>query len=261
MAKAGRTFRGVAVDVGNSAIHVGWFDGAEATLPQPGDVLYLNNGALDISMLAQWVSLHVAEPVTWRIASVNHRAADKLTNWLQAEHTQHAVRRITHQDSPVAIRVEQPEKVGVDRLMAVTAAQHLVGSEPAIVIDAGTAVTVDLLAENAFQGGAILPGMQMSAAALDRYTDKLPMVQTVGMDTPDAIGRNTLQAMQAGIFWGTVGAVGELTRRLTASLEQTPRIFVTGGDGRALAPHIHSAEYVSDLVLSGIALIGERRDG
>ena len=261
MANVERTFRGIGVDVGNSAIHVGWFDGTAISLPQPGNVLYLNNGALDISLLAKWVATQVNEPVAWRIASVNDSAADKLVSWLQAEHTEHVVRRITHRDVAIPIRVEYPEKVGVDRLMAVTAAEYLTQGDPAIVVDAGTAVTVDLLAEHAFQGGAILPGMRMSAAALDRYTDKLPMVHTADMDTPEAIGRNTLQAMQSGIFWGTVGAVGELTRRLTTNLPSAGRIFVTGGDGRALTPHIHSAEHIPDLVLSGIALVGEPSDG
>ena len=257
MAEAGRTFRGVAVDVGNSAIHLGAFDGVDTAFPQPRSVLYLANGSLDNNALTQWVAVSASDLVTWRIASVNQQAADELIQWLQSQCPKHVVQRITHRDVPLPIRVEHPEKVGVDRLMAVTAAHRLAGDGSAIVIDAGTAVTVDLLADGAFQGGAILPGMKMSAAAMDRYTDKLPLVHTSGLDTPVVIGRNTLQAMQSGMFWGTVGAVAELTNRMSDSLDPPARILITGGDGRALAPHIRLAEYIPDLVLSGIALAGE----
>ena len=261
MAEAGKHFRGVAVDVGNSAIHCGWFDGSAATeLPQPNAVLCMRNGNFDTAQLDDWFAAHAREATTWRIASVNQNAADELVVWLRGQTAKHRLRRISHHDCPLPINVQHPEKGGIDRLMAATAARHLAAGQAAIVIDAGTAITVDLLTDGAFQGGAILPGMRMSAAALDRYTDKLPLVDTTHLDSPDVVGRDTHQAMQSGLFWGMVGAVKELTHRLGEGPHFPPHIFLTGGEGPALAPHIDGVEIVPNLVLRGIALVEEPSD-
>ena len=93
----------------------------------------------------------------------------------------------------------------------------------------------------------------MSVSALDRYTEKLPYIETVDIDAPEPIGKSTANAMKSGMFWGTVGAIRELTALISQSLTPRPRIFLTGGDGRTLAPFLSHAEHVPHMVLRGIA--------
>ena len=254
----------VAVDVGNSAIHLGWFEGASEGLPQPDNVFDLQNSLDDFGPLANWAKQFVQADTPWCIASVNDVAKIGLLQWLTKQRETSSIREVSHEHCPIPIAVDHPERVGIDRLMAAVAAWRMCANQPAIVIDAGTAVTVDLLRDGRFAGGAILPGMRMSAAALDRYTDKLPYIETVGIAPPDAIGKNTADAMKSGMFWGTVGAIRELASRMAESVDSPPRVFLTGGDSATIAPLLENAEHVPNMVLSGIAItaaLAERRDG
>ncbi|HSF04028.1 MAG TPA: type III pantothenate kinase, partial [Solirubrobacterales bacterium] len=101
---------------------------------------------------------------------------------------------------PVAARVERPDETGADRLVNVLAANRLYGA-PAVVMDLGTATTTECIApDGAFVGGAIAPGLEIGLAALATRTAKLPRVE---LRTPErAIGRNTVQAIQAGAILG-----------------------------------------------------------
>ncbi|MBC7856368.1 MAG: type III pantothenate kinase, partial [Pirellulaceae bacterium] len=134
---------------------------------------------------------------------------------------------------------------------------------PAIVVDAGTAITVDLVStDGAFEGGVILPGFRLTAQALATGTNQLPLATFTGQDQPPpVIGKNTDGAIRSGLFWGAVGAVREVIERMSASLSEQPHVFVTGGDLRHLAPLVspHS-QFVPNMVLSGIAIatLGER---
>jgi len=258
------SFRGVAVDLGNSALHAGWFGSRMGELPRPSRVVVHDRGRGGYEALLPLLPEDTQVGVPWRIASVNDSARRELEQWLERTLPAHPRHIISHDDVPVAVDVDQPEKVGVDRLLAVAAARAMCGAHPsAIVVDAGTAITVDCLSDGAFRGGAILPGMRMAAAALDRYTDKLPLIDTDILADPAAIGRDTIAAMRSGVFWGTVGAIGRLIALMADGLRGRTRVFITGGDGKRLAAHLPHCEYVRDMVLTGIALAtpnGERND-
>ena len=107
--------------------------------------------------------------------------------------------------------------VGIDRLLAAVAANRLRNPKrPAVIVDLGTAITVDLVdAEGVFRGGAILPGIAISARAMHDYTDLLPHIPMAELEEPPpALGRATVPAMRSGLYWGAVGAVRELIERL-----------------------------------------------
>jgi type III pantothenate kinase len=131
----------------------------------------------------------------------------------------------------------------------------------AVIVDVGTAITVDLVsADGAFLGGAILPGLQMSARALHEFTDLLPLVDVSELAAPPpALGTATEPAMQSGLFWGAVGAMRELIEQLhkaaTGGRAGRPQVFLTGGAGAGVAELLGSdARYVPNLTLAGIAL-------
>lgn len=169
---------------------------------------------------------------------------------------------------PLAIDVEFPEKVGLDRLLNAVAANAVrLPQQPAVIVSTGTATTVDYIsAGGAFQGGAILPGFELSAKALHDQTALLPLIDTQPLADapPHPIGRNTQQAIQSGIYWGHVGAVKELVARLTEagnasqtdlSAAEAPLIILTGGAAPMLRDHLTpSTRYEPHLVLQGMVL-------
>jgi type III pantothenate kinase len=178
---------------------------------------------------------------------------------------------------PVAVDVDAPEKVGLDRLLAAVAANALRPADrAAIVIDSGTATTVNYIsAQGIFCGGAILPGLEMSAKALHHYTALLPLlpVHELGGDEPIAPGRNTREAIRNGLLWGQVGAIRELVRQLclrrghdlpvfdesadavgVASPSRAPWLVLTGGGGPVLSPHFPGVMRLASLGMHGLVL-------
>lgn len=128
---------------------------------------------------------------------------------------------------PITVRVDQPAAVGSDRLVNAFAAGLLYG-RPAIVIDLGTATTLDVVApDGAFLGGAIAPGLGLGLEALAERTAQLPRV---AIEIPErAIGTDTVSAIQSGAVLGYFGLVKELVRRITAELGTKPTVVLTGG--------------------------------
>jgi type III pantothenate kinase len=131
----------------------------------------------------------------------------------------------------------------------------------AIVIDVGTAITVDLVtAAGAFAGGAILPGLSMSARALEEQTDALPHVTVQPWQAaPPPLGKATVPAIESGLFCGAVGAIRELVDHFSRGLDSLPDVFITGGSARLIAEQLlhngtSTVQYQPHLVLCGIAL-------
>jgi len=161
---------------------------------------------------------------------------------------------------PIEIDVDFPERVGLDRLLNAIAAQRLrQANQPVVIVDSGTTVTVDYVnRRGAFAGGAILPGIGMGARALHRYTALLPLLEAPGIaaESPAVIGRNTIAAMTSGLYWGNVGAVRELTSRITEAEPGEPGrlMLVTGGAGAVVSPHLERSQEWPFLPLQGLIL-------
>ncbi len=166
-------------------------------------------------------------------------------------------------DIPLAARVDEPDKVGLDRLANALAADRLRSADRgAIVVDLGSAITVDVVSrDGAFLGGAILPGIAMAARALHEFTDLLPLEPMSELAQPPApLGKTTSACLQSGLYWGAIGGVRELIARLSADAGK-PHLFVTGGAGAAAAGLLTGAGespavLVPHLTLAGIALAG-----
>jgi type III pantothenate kinase len=162
---------------------------------------------------------------------------------------------------PLKVDLPEPGKAGIDRLLNAVAANCLrEKNRPVLIVDSGTATTVDAVnAEGHFLGGAILPGFELSARALHQYTALLPLIPLDDLSSaapPTAVGNNTRAAMRSGLYWGQVGAVKELLDQSARMLSfEDPLILATGGGGEILAPRIPGAIWMPHLSLQGLALV------
>jgi type III pantothenate kinase len=163
---------------------------------------------------------------------------------------------------PLAIRVERPAEVGADRLVNALAAARIHGT-PAVVVDFGTATTLDCVAaDGAYVGGAIAPGLELGLEALAARTAKLPRIE---LRAPDrAIGRDTVSAMQSGTVFGyqalAAGLIVRVRRELAEAADiesRDVRVILTGG--LSAAPWARAIEGVDaidpDLTLKGLAIL------
>lgn len=163
---------------------------------------------------------------------------------------------------PLAVRVERPGDVGADRLVNALAAARLHGT-PAVVVDFGTATTLDCVAaDGAYVGGAIAPGLELGLEALAARTAKLPRIE---LRAPDrAIGRDTVSAMQAGTVFGYQALAAGLLARVRVELADANgvapaevRAILTGG--LSAAPWARALEGIDaidpDLTLKGLAIL------
>lgn len=172
----------------------------------------------------------------WVISGVHPQRRDRLAAW--ARHRGDDVTVLdAPSDLPLRVELEFPERVGIDRLLdAVAVNSRRRPGTPAILVDAGSAVTIDRVnAEGAFEGGAILPGFRLMAEALHEYTALLPLIE-VRDAMPSYPGTSTPTAMQTGLYWAIVGAIKEFVRQTTEQTGATPEVYVTGGDGPLLTP-------------------------
>ncbi len=151
--------------------------------------------------------------------------------------------------------------LGQDRIANAAAAEQVCGIPPWIVIDCGTAVTIDVVDEKfRFAGGAILPGRSLQRRALHLYTGQLPELP-MDVELPQGPGVDTRQAMILGIDAGLRGAVRSLLERFEGSGEggKHPRLLLTGGDAQYLYEGLPNAELMSPIfTLNGLAAVAER---
>jgi len=267
----------VAVDVGNSRVKFGLFESDVAasnglrTLPQPTKTLIVDPSATDsdaasYDALDAWLAPLASCDVAWWIAGVQRQVSAQLVDRLRSA----GVERITlvsSGDLPLVIDVPRPDMVGIDRLLGAVGANRLrEPGRPTVVVQLGTAITVNLVAaDGSFRGGAIMPGIGMSAQAFHQFTDLLPLIDMQSLaEPPPAVGESTIPAMTSGLYWGAVGGVKQLIelfgREASHDGAGEPQVFLTGGAAPAVAKLLPGeARLVPDLVLSAIAIVAAHR--
>ena len=155
------------------------------------------------------------------------------------------------------IKVDNPEEVGADRLLN-TLAGHQTYGGPLMVIDFGTATTFDIADDTgAYLGGIIAPGINLAIEALHHAAARLPRI---GIGRPQSvIGRNTVSAMQSGIYWGYVAMIEGLVARVKVEYGADMKVLATGGlaslvaEGTTVINHIDA-----DLTLDGLRMLAAR---
>lgn len=158
----------------------------------------------------------------------------------------------------INIRYENPRELGGDRIANAVACYALYGG-PSIFIDFGTATTFGVLGEKGdFLGGAICPGIKISTEALVSGAAKLPHVELVRPET--VIGRNTVTNMQSGIYYGYIGLVENIVRKMKEEIGRSDaKVVATGGLSRLLAPDTKAIDIFDGLLtLKGLRLIYEK---
>ena len=160
-------------------------------------------------------------------------------------------------DLGIKIRIDRPEAVGADRLVnAVAAHERYKGA--LIVLDFGTATTFDIVGENGdYEGGVIAPGINLSAEALHKAAAMLPRVAL--SRTQAVIGKDTVPAMQSGLYWGYIGLIEGLVARIKTEYAKPMTVIATGGLAKVFYKQTPAIDHLdADLTIRGLILIHAR---
>jgi type III pantothenate kinase len=154
---------------------------------------------------------------------------------------------------PMTLWVDEPDKVGADRVVAAAAAYAVVGDAVAVA-DFGTAVTIDLVDDKGiFLGGVILPGFEISAKALNENTAQLPKVKVTRPKMP--FGKTTTEAINCGLYYSAVATLQEVIRHYAEKIGKWPHTVLTGSAAETIKDDCEFIDsYVPNLVVKGIVL-------
>jgi len=251
----------IAVDVGNSAVKCGQYSKpfSQQTLLSleqlaPNTVLQLPP---NLQGFAHWLDQLPPHPHDWRISSVQRDFQKELHRQIARSRPDDQITVLTPDHFPMRFDVERPDTVGTDRLAAACAVNRVRDqTKPAIVIDAGTATTIDLIdCQGVYQGGVILSGPQITSAALSDHADLLPrVVFSRTTETTPIIGKNTHDAIESGLFWGALGAIKQVLENYQKQHSDSALLFLSGGNAPRFHSELRTATYVPHLVLAGIFL-------
>ena len=237
----------VALDAGNSSVKAGVWAGRWTRVERwPSDDADAQTWAGRLRDLAPHCSAVGLASVVPRVTPALVAAAQ--TAWGVSPVSVSAARPL-----PFRMAYRTPDTLGADRLAAAAAACSLVGgAAPVVALDAGTAITLDVVStEPAYLGGAILPGPDLLRRALARDTGQLPDVTWA--TPPSPVGASTEQAIQSGLTGLVLGGVDRLVRETAAALGAPPVVVATGGWAPWLAERLDGIDRVEPhLVLDGV---------
>lgn len=246
-------------DIGNTQTVIGVFSGAklladwrlatdrQKTVDEYGILLksLFQNNNLEISQIKAGVISSVVPPVTgiFERMAVKYFAINPLVVGPGIK-------------TGLAFKYENPREVGADRVVNAVAAIKLF-KPPLIVVDFGTATTFCAIAPNGeYQGGAIAPGLSISSEALFYRTAKLPKIE---IEKPKSIiGRNTIHAMQAGLFYGYLGLIEGIISRMKEEMGCNPQVVATGDFAGLIGENTKLIDVIEPhLTLHGLRFINE----
>jgi len=246
----------VAVDIGNTNVHVGLAEGglmAQARLfPKTPNV---SPEEFQVSLSA---ALEGVSPEAVIVSSVVRGGVDLVRRtcislWAGID----VVEATPEMDLGIRSDVQPAAKVGIDRLLAAGEAYALAGGA-VVLVGVGTAITVDAVSSDGrFVGGTISPGLRTKLQSLSDRTSLLPLVD---LKAPAAFpGKETGESILAGVVIGSAGAVDRLVEELKLVVGGGAAVMVTGGDGPFLSPYLKTEHQVLEsLVLRGLVTTFER---
>ncbi len=239
----------LAISVGNTRSRVGVF--VDSKLTETVTLANTDRDALLDAIEGAFGSVRDREAAGVLLASVNPPVSDDLEPEIARRLGVKPLRVERDLPVPIGRQLDRETIVGDDRLLNAAAAFDVL-KQACVVIDAGTAITVDFIdGAGTFHGGAIAPGAQMMLDAMHHRTAQLPEVEFA---VPvDPIGHNTVEAMRTGVFHGSRGLVRELVEQFAESAGSYPLVVATGGDGDLLFRDYDLVDrVVPDLTLLGL---------
>ncbi len=256
----------LVADVGNTRTKVAAVveAGAVGRLPVVGRRQDFSSREFRPENLSRWLAAAAPGDAVLLVAAVNEAAAARLEATVADVSAtgprRLRQRRIDRGHLPLALAVDVPDRVGIDRVCAAAAAAAARPGRAVIVVDCGTATTVDMVSSaGEFLGGAILPGPALLARALAEGTSRLPEVAALDSAPPPPLpGRSTQAAIACGIGWGMRGAVSRLVAEARTALGGGVDVILTGGSAGVVRDALPDAVEMPDLVLAGIALAAGR---
>ena len=252
----------LAVDVGNSQTHLGVFDRerlehewrASTDVTRTADEL-----ALLFGEFLGLANLSFSQQITGvAISSVVPRVTQQLREMTVRYFGFPPVVLEPGVKTGLPVVTDNPREVGADRIANAVAARAFFPTESVVVVDFGTAITVDAVSKRGeFLGGAIAPGVETAAAALFESAAQIRRVELVAPS--HVIGKNTVAGVQAGIIFGTAALVDGLIAKATDELGGSARCVATGGMARVVLASCRRVEHFEPtLTLVGLRLVFER---
>ncbi|MFH1614682.1 MAG: type III pantothenate kinase [Planctomycetota bacterium] len=248
----------IAVDIGNTNITIGLFvnDKQESIATIPGD----STEKLIEVLQSAWNKIPILKAAKDKKRDgvlVGSSVKSSWTSKVRQLIKQHLGEKIymIGEDIPLPmeVAVDEPERVGVDRVVSAAAAYAVV-EDAVVVADFGTAVTIDLVDEKGvFLGGVIMPGFEISAQVLKDNTAQLPEVKVHKPDNP--YGTNTSDAINCGLYYSAIGAMEFIVRQYAEKIGKWPQTVIAGGNAELIKDDCKFIDgCVPDLVVKGIVL-------
>ncbi len=248
----------IAVDIGNTNIDIGFFlDGKEQFIKSiPGE----SRAKLTTCLKSTWRKIPIAKSSKEKkrdgviVVSSVKPAWTRLIRQIAKDELGEKVCVIGKDiPLPITLWVDEPEKVGTDRVVSAAAA-YAVTEDAVVVADFGTAVTIDLVDKNGvFLGGVICPGFEISAKTLQENTAQLPIAKITKPEAP--YGRNTAEAINCGLYYSAVGTLEEVIRRYAEKIGKWPQTVITGSAAKTIKDDCDFIDtFVPNLVVRGIVV-------
>ena len=235
----------LAVDIGNTNIVVGLFKGnkiisKQRILSDKNERVKQLKGNVDAAIIGSVVPA-LTKVISRQIKKL-YKIKPLIVSWKQIR--------------AVKIALKNKGQVGIDRLINAVAVQKLYNG-PAVVIDFGTATTFCALDRfGRYLGGAITSGLAISRDVLHKRTAKLPSIEI--RKPKNVIGKNTIEAMRSGLFWGYVDMVEGMIKRFKSKIGRKAKVIATGGLSKLIASGTNKIDIVDpDLTLKGLKLVYE----
>jgi type III pantothenate kinase len=248
----------VAVDIGNSSIKIA-IDHDRLDQRWCGARVFRDGDAFEFGL--------DESPAFWSVCSVNRRRNQMLQDWLRANRPADHYHVIDQNEIGIRSDVDSRGQVGLDRLIAAWMAIKLndnVG--PVVIVDAGTAVTIDYVDRRlVFRGGVIFPGPSANLWALAHTTEALPdlshpdHISELGNLKKELIGYSTRSAMLRGVYHSQINSIKSIVASLVRTCSENVSIYATGGGVPVLEKYLPQHwNFVPDLVLQGARAIGHQ---
>ncbi|RJQ41568.1 MAG: type III pantothenate kinase [Nitrospiraceae bacterium] len=245
----------IAIDIGNSSIDIGFFIEEEIFVQKINTKPLLTSPEYSAFFAGFIREKNIDKmPDGIIISSVVPGHTDAVKKACSALSKKEPVVLTHKMNTGIDFRIEEPEKLGTDRIAAAAGACGLFGA-PVAVIDFGTATTLNFIGSgNKYKGGAIMPGMRLMQKSLFSDTAQLPDVAVSKPVSP--LGKDTAECIRSGIVYGTAGAVERIISEAEKTERENFKIVVTGGNAEFVLPFLRKVDHSEpELVLKGLRFI------